>query len=232
MAHYYDARGNWRRRRHSPLFGPVVAFAAAGLLAAAYVAYVLWPRWPGTPVALESPALPIVIGGTMFNIEPAAIRRPVQRKPGTQDRVDLNYLWPSLTPPDPAAKTDDGKPADPNERLFLTIADGRDALPPIERIKAIYPRYLDLDTQAGPGGLMLRAFRDGSPYRGEDLIFASDLSFAARCTRSGIGNSGMCLFELRIGGADVIARFPRDWLDSKGDVEGGLARLIARLHPQ
>ena len=42
----------------------------------------------------------------MFNIEPAAIRRPLQRKPGTQERVDLAYLWPSLVPPEPAAKTE------------------------------------------------------------------------------------------------------------------------------
>ena len=151
-AHYSDTRGRRRRSSHGPLFAPVIALAVAGVIAAGYVTYVLWPRWPTTPVSLQSPALPIVIGGTMFNIEPAAIRQPLQRKPGTQERVDLSYLWPSLTPPDPAAKTEDGKPADPNERLFLTIADGRDALNPAERIKTIYPRYLAQTTSAGPNG--------------------------------------------------------------------------------
>ncbi len=29
------------------------------LIAAAYVAYVLWPRWPDAPVALDAPSLPI-----------------------------------------------------------------------------------------------------------------------------------------------------------------------------
>jgi hypothetical protein len=229
MAHYSDIRGRRRRSGHGPLFAPIIALAAAGLIAAGYITYVLWPRWPTTPVSLQSPALPVVIGGTMFNIEPAAIRQPLQRKPGTQERVDLSYLWPSLTPPDPAAKTDDGKPADPNERLFLTIADARDALNPAERVTTIYPRYLAPTTSAGPNGLMLRAFRDGTPYQGEDLI-SSD-NFAARCTRSGIGNSGMCLSERRVGGADVTARFPRDWLTGTSDVEAALTRLLARLHP-
>jgi hypothetical protein len=77
---------------------------------------------------------------------------------------------------------------------------------------------------------MLRAFRDGTPYQSEDLIGGEN--FAARCTRSGIGNSGMCLSERRIGGADVTARFPRDWLAGTADVEAALARLLARLHPQ
>jgi hypothetical protein len=42
----------------------------------------------------------------------------------------------------------------------------------------------------------------------------------------------MCLSDRRIGGADVTARFPRDWLAGTADVEAALARLLARLHPQ
>ena len=79
------------------------------LIAAAYVAYVLWPRWPDAPVTLDAPSLPITVAGVTFNIEPAAIRMPVQRRPGTQERVDLAYLWPSLTPPDPAQQADVGR---------------------------------------------------------------------------------------------------------------------------
>ncbi len=56
----------------------------------------LWPRWPDAPVALDAPSLPIVVAGAVFNIEPAAIRMNVQRRPGTQERVDLAYLWPCL----------------------------------------------------------------------------------------------------------------------------------------
>ena len=44
------------------------------------------------------------VGGVTFNVPPAAIRVPVQRQPGAQARIDLTFLWPSLTPPDPAIK--------------------------------------------------------------------------------------------------------------------------------
>ena len=225
------------RRRHvgpSPLSGPIRLFAAVAFVALAYVAYVLWPRWPDTPVALDAPSLPIVVAGVAFNIEPAAIRMPVQRKPGTQHRIDLSYLWPSLVPPDPALKATDGKPADPNERLFLTIQTGDGTLPLLERVQTIYPRYLVAEPVAGPTGLTLRGFRDGTPYQGEELVFdpLAPEHFLARCARRGVINSGGCLLERRIGNADITIRFPRDWLGDWQSIASGIDRLMARLHPQ
>ena len=59
-------------------------FGAVVLLAAVYVAYILWPRWQQGPVSLNAPSLPIVVSGVTFNVEPAAIRV------GVQQRVDLS----------------------------------------------------------------------------------------------------------------------------------------------
>ncbi len=110
LAHYphHHRRVTQRRPGHNPLAAPVLVLPAVCAFAAIYVAYVLWPRWPDAPVALDAPSLPIMIAGAPFNIEPAAIRIPVQRHAGTQNRVDLAYLWPSLVPPDPAIKIVDG----------------------------------------------------------------------------------------------------------------------------
>jgi hypothetical protein len=236
MAHISQAahsRSGRRGRPHSPLRAPFLLFLGLTGLAAGYVAYVLWPSWPGAPVSLEAPALPIVVADEMFNIEPAAIRQSVQRRPGTQQRIDLAYLWPSLTPPDPALASDPANPADLNQRLFVTIDDGRDELPPVERVKTIYPRYLTAATAAQPDGLTSRAFRDGTPYQGEDLIYQDTNAddFTARCSRSGVGNSGMCLLARRIGHADITVRFPRDWLADWKKVLYGIDRVLARLHP-
>src|SRR5258707_7660973 len=97
-------RGRPLRRRQSgksQFLLPFVVFAAVAFTAFVYIGYVLWPRWP-TP-RLDAPALPITVAGVAFNLPPAAIRVPVQRRPGTQERVDLAFLWPSLEPPDPNA---------------------------------------------------------------------------------------------------------------------------------
>lgn len=205
---------------------------AATVVAGIYIGYVLWPRWPEVAVTVGAPALPIMIGGEPFNIEPAAIRQPIQRRPGTQDRVDLTYRWPSLIPPDPAQKPSVQNPVDPNERLFVTIAVNDGALPPLERAKTIYPRYLADAVATTPGGIAVRAFRDGTPYQGEDLVYDPDAPdhFFARCTRAGTGNSGMCLYDRRIGGASVTVRFPRDWLADWQSTAQGIERLLKRLH--
>jgi len=223
-------------KRHAganPLTGPVWLFIAVTIFAAVYVAYVLWPRWPDVPVAADAPSLPVIGGGVAFNIEPAAIRQSMQRRPGTQDRVDLAYLWPSLVPPDPALKTIGGAPVDPNERLFVTIQSGDGTLPLIERVQTIYPRYLVAEPVAGPAGLTLRGFRNDTPYQGEELVFESlaPEHFLARCARRGVINSGSCLLERRIGNADITIRFPRDWLTNWQSVANGIDSLIARLHP-
>ena len=235
MAYITQPRKRARKGRagHSPLAGPVLLFAAVVVTAALYVAYVLWPRWPEAPVSLDAPSLPVIIAGTFFNIEPAAIRQSVQRRPGTQERVDLAYLWPSLVPPDPARKPSVGDPVDPNERLFVTIQSSDGTLPLMERVKTIYPRYLVAEPTAGPEGLTVRGFRNETPYRDEELVFeqAAPEHFLARCARRGVINSGSCLLERRIGNADITVRFPRDWLKDWQNVAAGIDRLMVRLHP-
>lgn len=235
MAYLAQPRRTRRKRQsgHNPLAAPLALFAGAVLIAALYIAYVLWPRWPDAPVALDAPSLPIVIAGVNFNIEPAAIREAIERRPGTQDRVDLAYLWPSLTPPDPKVKPTVGAPLDPDKRLFVTITSGDGTLPLMERVKEIYPRYLVPEPSAGPDGLTLRAFRDDTPYRGEELVFEQQAPehFLARCSLKGVVNSGNCLLERRIGNADITLRFPRDWLADWRSVGAGIDTLLARLHP-
>ena len=229
----HGRRKSHQRHGHNPLAAPVLLFAAVCIVAAVYVAYVLWPRWPDAPVATDAPTLPITIAGIAFNIEPAAIRIPVQRHAGTQNRVDLAYLWPSLVPPDPAIKIIDGAPVDPNERLFATIQVSDGTMPLNERVQTIYPRYLGTQKTAGADGLTLQPFRDGTPYQGEELVFeqAAPEHFLARCSRKGITNSGTCLMERRIGSAEITLRFPRDWLNDWRGVAAGIDKLMTRWRP-
>ena len=222
-----------RSRGHNPLAAPLLLFAAVGIVAMGYVAYVLWPRWPDAPVTTDAPSLPVVIAGVTFNIEPAAIRAAVQRRPGTQERVDLDYLWPSLDPPNLAAKPTLAALPNADDRLFVTIASGAATLPIADRARDIYPRYFAAALGTGPAGLTVRPFRDDTPYQGEDLVFETKAPehFLARCARHGVTNHGTCMLERRIGEADLTFRFPRDWLSDWGAVAAGIDKLLARLHP-
>ncbi len=223
-----------KRGASAGLVFALVTLVALIVLAAAIVALVLWPRWPGAAVAPGAPALPITVGGVLFNVPPAAIRVPMQRHSGAQERLDLAFLWPSLSAPDPAAKPAPTETMPPIDRLFVTIAPQSIALPPGERVKSIYPRYLAETQFDGPDGLKVISFRDGTPYQGEDLFFdpAAQPGFVARCSRPGAAATpGMCLYERRIEGADITLRFPSDWLTQWRAVNAGIEKLLAKLKP-
>jgi hypothetical protein len=207
--------------------------------ATGYVGYALWPRWSEPPLARDAPALPITIAGVAFNVPPAAIRVPVQRRAGAQERLDLAFLWPSLDPPglsDSAAGMAAPTTAASRtlERIFLTISLAGDALAPAERLKTLYPRYLESTPTAGPDGLAELRFRAGTPYQSEDLIYDAGASdrFLVRCTRDGAAATpGTCLYERRIEKADLVVRFPRAWLSEWRMVADRIEQLLHSLRP-
>ena len=248
MTAHSISRGQTRRRpagsfRVLPAAVLVVLLAATGSL----VAYMLWPTWPSSPVALDAPSVPVTVAGVLFDVPPAAVRVPVQRHAGPHERIDLVFVWPSLEPPTAANAVKptseltaaDGNGERParaagNDRLFVTIAALGRVLPPIERLRTIYPRYVEPQGSAGPDGLAVLSFRAGSPYAGEDLVFFGEKpeQFFARCTRDIRAVQGTCLNERALDAAEITLRFPRDWLAQWRSVSAGIDRLIAELHPQ
>lgn len=211
---------------------PLLVSAVIAVAAVALVAYLLWPTWQRGPSSKPA-QLPVSIGGTVFNIPAHAFRMKVQKHSGSQERIDLDFAYPSLEAPDaPKHVTADTVMTAPLaiDRIFLSIATPQDMLTPDERLRAIYPLYFD-PAQAQPpqDGLAMHAFRDGTPYAGEDLFVGQAPALVARCTRDG-ATPGMCLSERRVGGAALTFRFPRQWLANWRDVADAMARLVQRLH--
>ncbi|THD50752.1 MAG: hypothetical protein E8A46_17210 [Bradyrhizobium sp.] len=210
---------------------PIVLACAVAAGAIVLVAFLLWPTWE--PEVSSDPArLPMSIGGTLFNVPTAAIRMKIQRRSGAQERVDLNFAFPSLQAPEAPKHVSADSVEDavqPIDRIFLSISEHHDSLAPDARVRTIYPRYLEEAATAGQDGLTTRAFRDGSPYGNEDLFFASTPNINARCTRDA-ATPGMCLSERRIEGADLTFRFPRSWLEKWREVADAMDRLTLQLH--
>ena len=209
----------------------LLAILAAVGLAGAPIAYMLWPQ--AKPVSADAPSLPITVAGVAFNVPPAAIRFKMQRRAGPQARVDLVFLWPSLEPPSPATAITPADAPKVTERIFVTIAGNDGTLPPADRLKSIYPRYVAPGAPVDMGGLQVRAFRSGTPYQGEDLIYdpRAPERLLARCTQSFAATPGTCLHERRLGTADVTFRFPREWLADWRATAAGIDRLIAKIAP-
>jgi hypothetical protein len=210
---------------------PIMLACAITVSAIALIAYLLWPTWE--PDVSSDPArLPVSIGATLFNVPTAAIRMKIQRRSGAQERIDLNFAFPSLeTPEAPKHVSADSveEALQPIDRIFLSISAHHDSLAPDIRVRTIYPRYLEDVVTPEQDGLTMRAFRDGSPYSNEDMFFAGAPDINARCTRDA-ATPGMCLSERRIEGADLTFRFPRSWLEKWREVADAMDRLTLQLH--
>ena len=146
-------------RSHMILIMVAVTIAAS---AVALVAYLLWPTWVARPAGAPE-RLPVSVGATLFNVPATAIRRKIQRHSGPQERVDLNFVFPSLEPPAApkhvSADTIEEK-VQPIDRIFVSISAHSDSLAPDMRVRTIYPRYLQQQATPLDGGLTMRAFRD------------------------------------------------------------------------
>jgi hypothetical protein len=231
----------WKSRSFLAALAIAAAFMAA---MATFVSYLLWPTWPKSQVSLDAPAIPVIVDGVLFNVPPAAVRANVQRQPGAHERMDLVFLWPSLVPPSPNSLADIKLPAAEegetppapraNDRLFVTIAGLGAVLPPLIRLRTIYPRYIEAQATAGPDGLAIVPFRAGTPYEGEDLIYFADVpeQFFALCSRSVRSLPGTCIHERALDTAVLTLRFSREWLENWRSTAAGFDRLVAQLHAQ
>ena len=136
----------------------------------------------------------------------------------------------------PAAKAEQdaaAPPANASDRLFVTIAALGAVLAPAERLRNIYPRYVEAQATAGPDGLAFLPFRAGTPYQGEDLVYLGEQpeQFFARCTRPNGPVRGTCIYERSLDAAEITLRFPREWLEDWRGLAAGFDRLLAQLHP-
>jgi hypothetical protein len=219
----------WRKPHRGYLI-PIMGAGVTATGAVALVAYLLWPTWASDP-SRDPERLPVSVGATLFNVPTHAFRMKVQKHSGPQERVDLDFLYPSLQAPDApkhvSADTIE-EVVQPIDRIFLSISAHHDAMAPDLLLRTIYPRYLNPAVSPAQDGLTARAFLDGSPYANEDLFLADTPKLVARCSRDA-QTPGMCLSERRIGGADLTFRFPRAWLTQWRDVAGAMDQLTAQL---
>ncbi|MCG6206771.1 hypothetical protein LPW26_19150 [Rhodopseudomonas sp. HC1] len=209
---------------------PVALGSTIAFLSIAVVVYLLWPTWRAQAVG-DPDRTPVSVGDTLFNVPTKAFRVKFQRHSGPQERVDLNFVYPSLAPPEKPkrATPEDVEEFHPIDRIFVSIAAHHDALAPETRLRTILPRYLAPSPAQVEDGLSIRPFVEASPYSTEDLITAEQPQLAARCTRDR-QTPGMCISERRIDGADLTFRFPRQWLKDWRDVATAIDRLTAQLH--
>lgn len=163
---------------------------------------------------------------------PAAYLRPESRRGGATDALEMAALFPDFSPAgdvgDVSARTD---LAERFARLvFVTAKPADSSLDPAERPARLYERFLDANSWSHPGGLVARAFVDGSPFEGDELYYVAPdgREFAARCRRPDPERKtpNTCVYDFRAGGLDVEARFSAGLLSEWASLKAGAQGLI------
>lgn len=134
--------------------------------------------------------------------------------------VRLRLDWPNFGPAQ----------ADNRRRLLVTLSPPDKVNEPATQL-AVYARFLTPTVWSNPGGLVVRGFRKGSPYEGDELYVSvpDGRGFAARCpldTAAGAALDELCRVTFRHRGLDVNIRFPRGIIADWELMIGGVRRTI------
>ncbi len=227
----------------STVFGQRAAFAQdavpaperrAGLIACAMMAAGMLTGGSIWFMTRSSPAVPPVtaatLGATHFAV-PTALLRPGS-VPGRNGRIDLALAWPDLGPVDVARAAKDA-PGRLGDTVLVTVLPAEGPAPHT-RLASLYSRFLESTVKPGPAGLMVRRFRAGSPYEGEDVLFSppDGVAFTARCEarpKPGDVLQPVCIAEFRKGAHDVQVRFEPRLADGWERIADVLLPLVAGM---
>lgn len=134
----------------------------------------------------------------------------------------LRLDWPSLGPVTPQTRL----------KLLVTLSPQDKVNEPATQL-SVYARFLTTTVWSNPGGLVVRGFRKGSPYEGDELFVSvpDGRGFAARCPveTAGAGFDEHCRVTFRHRGMDVNIRFPRAVIADWELMLGGVRRAVDRL---
>jgi hypothetical protein len=143
--------------------------------------------------------------------------------------VRLRLDWPSLGPAQVGPS-----PIQNRQRLLVTLTPQDKVNEPQTQL-SVYARFLTPTVWSNPGGLVVRGFRKGSPYEGDELYVSvpDGRGFAARCPleagRSEPGRPDLdepCRVTFKHRGMDVNIRFPRAIIADWELMLGGVRRTI------
>ncbi len=210
------------------LGSPALLIGLAALALAGAAAVALAP-WFG---AREPPRfLAVTLGAERLTLASAYLTANARRG-GAADAVRLAAFFPDFSPAGDLSDVTAG--ADLAERfqriVFVTLKPSDSSLDPAERPVRLYQRFLDENSWSHPGGLIARAFEDGSPFEGDELYYVAPegREFAARCRRPDPERKtpNTCIYDFRLGDLDVEMRFSAALLAEWASLKAGARGLI------
>lgn len=171
----------------------------------------------------------VTIGPASLKV-PSNMIRFASERGGNHPKLDLHLHWPSLegfTVERAALFQSSGDTA---PIIYVTLRPSGETMSPEERFSSVYPRVLADDMRQTARGYIVRTFREGFGYDGEELYIARhpERPLSARCETHETGTGGTCIAEFRTeSGMDVAYRFQRSLLEDWRAIDEGVRERTA-----
>ncbi|HZP21478.1 MAG TPA: hypothetical protein VFB16_14880 [Bauldia sp.] len=172
----------------------------------------------------------LTIAGEHLAIPANMIRFRAARRGGEADRVDLLLRWPDLTgfSEEDADAFKDTSPSAP--LIYLSIAARTSPLDASSRLDPVYSRFFTGPAIPGPDGLIGKALKPESGYRGEIVYFMPKGvdPFATRCLAEETPEiPATCIRDVNVGtGLSMLYRFNVRRLADWRAMDAGLQALV------
>ena len=163
--------------------------AGAAVLATLTVGIGFAGKWYGRRIAVgeytaSTTPIDITIGPDRLTIPENALRFPEQRVSSTQEQINLALQWPEMTGYDVRDAHRFFDISNAASLIFIQMSQSIMTRDMSGRVAPIYSRLYDGAAEAGPAGLMLHRFRQGSGYGDEVLLTdpnGGTAPYAVRC---------------------------------------------------
>lgn len=180
----------------------------------------------------------VTISSVRLNIPQNLIRFQKQRKPGSHDRLDLFFDWPSLDGYTKETRDNFENTNTTDSLIFVSLEKSPPLDAPQQRLDQIYRRFLIGKPWRGPNGLIGQSFDPQSGYGAEDVFYAhTDTVFLTRCLREKYAATNKlrptCLYDFTLkNGVNVHVRFTRSYLKHWREINTAIKREIMRMQVQ
>ena len=175
----------------------------------------------------EPPPLHAAIGSVSLTVPGRLIREGSPHR--ATGNIELALAWPEFGP---AARAAPGAP-EPRQ-VFIGLKPSQQEPIAVSTASELYGPFFEQETWTHPSGLIVRRFRDASPFRDEDMYLAppEGRGFYARCAKTGTyleTSAEHCLWVFSYKDMVVQARFSPELLGDWEALKAKTEELIAGI---
>ena len=215
-----------------PLWSKICGLLIVLALGAAGTTYWLKSRLTQHEFTAVTGPQQFILGNDVLDVPLNMTRFASQRTKTVLNQLDLVMYWEDGSGFSEANQKAFLRPNRTPDLIFMTLTERKLHQDMDDRLVPIYSKLLSGKPRSGPAGLVLRPFRAGSGYDGEELAVsdAAQMRWVARCQKHENSQFPTCMRDLFVGnGLSLTYRFSRSLLPQWQVIENRVQEAMKTL---